>query len=40
MHVPADKHRKLDAKATEVTLIGFEPGAKGYQLWDKQTRSV
>jgi hypothetical protein len=23
MHVPADKHRKLDAKAIEVTLVGF-----------------
>jgi hypothetical protein len=40
MHVPADKRRKLDAKAIEVTLVGFEPGAKGYQLWDKQTHSV
>jgi hypothetical protein len=40
MHVPADKCRKLDAKAIEVTLVGFEPGAKGYQLWDKQTHSV
>ena len=32
VHVPADKHGKLDAKAIEVTLVGFEPGAKGYQL--------
>jgi hypothetical protein len=40
MHVPADKCCKLDAKAIEVTLVGFEPGAKGYQLWDKQTHSV
>jgi hypothetical protein len=32
MHVPTDKRRKLDAKAIEVTLVGFEPGAKGYQL--------
>jgi hypothetical protein len=40
MHVPADKRRKLDAKAIEVTLVGFEPGTKGYQLWDKQTHSV
>jgi hypothetical protein len=39
-HVPADKHRKLDAKAIEVTLVGFEPGSKGYQLWDKQTHSI
>jgi hypothetical protein len=40
MHVPADKRCKLDAKAIEVMLVGFEPGAKGYQLWDKQTHSV
>jgi transposase InsO family protein len=40
MHVPTDKRRKLDAKAIEVMLVGFEPGAKGYQLWDKQTHSV
>jgi hypothetical protein len=40
MHVPADKRRKLDVKAIEVTLVGFEPGSKGYQLWDKQTHSI
>src|SRR6267154_1926639 len=40
MHVPADKRRKLDAKAIEVTLVGYEPGSKGYRLWDKHTHSV
>jgi len=40
MHVPADKHCKLDAKAIEVTFIEYEPGSKGYRLWDKRTRSV
>src|SRR5260370_29863552 len=40
MHVPSDKRRKLDAKAIEVTLVRYEPGSKGYQLWDKHTRSV
>jgi hypothetical protein len=40
MHVPTDKHCKLDVKAIEVMLVGFEPDAKGYQLWDKQTHSV
>jgi hypothetical protein len=40
MHVPADKRRKLDAKAIEVTLVGYEPGSKGYRLWDKHTRSI
>jgi hypothetical protein len=40
MHVPADKRRKLDAKAVKVTFIGYESGSKGYRLWDKNTRSV
>ena len=39
MHVPADKCRKLDAKATEVVLVGCEADAKGYKLWDKRTHS-
>ena len=29
MHVPADKHRKLDAKALPVILVGYEPNSKG-----------
>ena len=40
MHVPADKWRKLDAKAVEVTFVGYELGSKGYQLCDKNTCSV
>lgn len=40
MHVPTDKRRKLDAKAVEVTFVGYEPGSKGYRLWDQHTRSV
>ena len=40
MHVPADKHRKLDAKAIEVMFIGYKPRSKGYRLWDKCTHSV
>jgi len=40
MHVPADKQCKLDAKAILVTFVGYELGSKGYQLWDKNTRSV
>ena len=40
MHVPADKRRTLDAKAVEVMFVGYEPGSKGYRLWDKRTRSV
>ncbi len=40
MHIPTDKRHKLDAKAIEVTLVGYEPGSKGYWLWDKHTHSV
>ena len=40
MHVPADKHCKLDVKAIEVMFIGYEPRSKGYWLWDKHTCSV
>src|SRR5580692_843226 len=40
MHVPADKRRKLDAKAIPVVFVGYEPGSKGYRLWDKNTCSV
>ena len=40
MHVPGDKRRKLDAKAIETVLVGYEPGSKGYRLWDKHTHSL
>jgi len=40
MHVPADKWCKLDAKAILVTFVGYEPGSKGYWLWDKNTCSI
>ena len=39
MHVPADKCHKLNAKAIEVMLVGYEADAKGYKLWDKHTHS-
>ena len=40
MHVPANKHWKLDVKALLVILVGNEPNSKGYRLWDKNTHSV
>ena len=40
MHVPADKHWKLDVKVLLVVLVGYEPNSKGYSLWDKNTCSV
>ena len=30
VHVPEDKRKKLDPKVIEMTLIGYEPGSKGY----------
>ena len=40
MHVPSDKRSKLDAKAIETTLVGYEPGSKGYRLWDRNAHSL
>jgi hypothetical protein len=40
MHILADKHRKLDAKAAEVVLVGYEQAAKGYLLWDCHALSL
>ena len=37
VHVLEDKRKKLDPKAIEMTLIGYEPGSKGYQLWNPST---
>ena len=34
------KRRKLDPKSQEMTFIGYELGSKGYQFWDKDSRSV
>ena len=34
------KRQKLDPKSQEMTFIGYEPGSKGYQFWDKDSRSI
>ena len=34
------KRRKLDPKSREMTFISYEPGSKGYQFWDKDSRSI
>ena len=34
------KRRKLDPKSREMTFIGYELGSKGYQFWDRDSRSV
>ena len=40
VHVPKDGRKKLDAKAFPATFIGYEPGSKGYRLWNGRTHSV
>jgi hypothetical protein len=40
MHVLADKWWKLDEKSIVTVLVGYEPGNKGYKLWDHHTHSV
>ena len=40
MHVPTDKHQKLDVKALLVILVRYEPNSKVYRLWDKNTCSI
>ena len=39
MHTPEDKH-KLDPRSIEIMLIGYEPGSKGYWLWNQSTRLI
>ena len=34
------KRWKLDPKSWEMTFISYEQGSKGYQFWDKESRSV
>jgi len=40
VHVPEDKRKKLNPKVIEMTLIGYEPGSKGYRLWNSSTRAI
>jgi Integrase core domain len=40
VHTPDDKRKKLDPRSIEMTLIGYEPGSKGYRLWNSITRSI
>ncbi len=40
VHTTEDKCRKLDPRLVKMTLIGYEPGSKGYQLWNTNTRSI
>ena len=40
VHTPEDKRKKLDPRSIEMTLVGYEPGSKGYRLWNSSTRSL
>ena len=40
VHTPEDKRKKLDPRSIEMTLLGYEPGSKGYRLWNHKTRSI
>ena len=40
VHTPNDKCKKLDPRSVEMLLIGYEPGSKGYRLWNPLTRSI
>jgi hypothetical protein len=40
VHVPEDKQKKLNPKAIEMMLIGYEPGSKGYWLWNSSTQVI
>jgi len=40
VHVLEDKQKKLDPKAIEMMLIGYELGSKGYRLWNSSIRAI
>src|SRR6266446_2037415 len=40
VHTPEAKRTKLDPRSVKMTLVGYEPGSKGYRLWNSTTRSV
>jgi hypothetical protein len=35
-----DKRKKLDPHSIEMTLVGYEPGSKGYRLWNPTTQAI
>lgn len=38
--IPEIKRKKLDAKATNLIFIGYEPGSKAYRLLDRSTKKI
>jgi transposase InsO family protein len=39
-HVPQGKRQKLDPRSVPMTFVGYEPGSKGYRLWNSTTRTI
>ena len=37
VHVPQGKRQKLDPRLVQMTFVGYEPGSKGYRLWNPTT---
>jgi hypothetical protein len=37
VHVPEDKRKKLNPRSIKMMLVGYEPGSKGYRLWNPTT---
>lgn len=40
VHVPEGKRQKLDPRSTIMTFVGYEPGSKGYRLWNPTTQTI
>lgn len=40
MHVPKEKLKKLDARATKMIFVGYSEYTKGYRLFDPKTKKV
>ena len=40
VHVPDEKRKKLDPQAIEMTFVGYEPGSKGYRLWNHNSCAI
>jgi hypothetical protein len=40
VHVPEDKRQKLDPRSIKMTLVGYEPGFKGYRSWNSNTQAI
>jgi hypothetical protein len=38
--VSEDKQKKLDPHLIKMTLVGYEPGSKGYRLWNSTTQVI